>query len=265
MTEGDDCSKDSGAALLDDGKSAGERKESLNRPLVGLLIMVSIVFAGISYASQKLVVLKAFDRIERDGANRDLARCESGLRRDLELLDNFVNDWAAWDETYDYVAEPNDEYRETNLIVETFENGQLNLIALFNRTNELVWGEGRDTESLELIDISDVCAKISDPSTRLTDFRDVDDSKVGVILSDLGPMLIAIRPIITSKRETPIRGTLAMGRLLTPLEISNLADRAQVKLNLWVVGDDDMPEVGREMITQSAGAPGEPNIFCLDS
>ncbi|MCB1098143.1 MAG: HAMP domain-containing protein [Verrucomicrobiae bacterium] len=238
---------------------------SLTRPLVVLLVAVSVVLAALSYTTQKLVVLRAFDRIERDGALRDLTRCEAGIYRDLELLDNFVNDWAAWDDTCTFIEKPNKEFEDANLIVETYEHGQLNFIGLFNTANDLVWGEGRSTGSLEIIDVSDVCAKISDPLTELTAFRDLNDSRVGVILSKLGPMLIAIRPIITSKQEGPIRGALAMGRLLTPAEISNLAERAQVQLNIWAARDERMPEAGRAMISRSQGEASAPEILSADT
>ena len=241
-------------------QGAPRKKESLNKQLALLLVGLCLAFAFLSFATQRLAVLPVFGSIEHEGAERDIMRCVGALGRDIELLSDLTNDWAAWTDTYVYIEERNADYEESNLLDESFTGTQLNMIAMFDTKGELIWGEGRDLETEEETFFPEVFAAVLDPSKALTVYKDFDDAKEGVMLTDQGPMLIAIRPIITSKREGPIRGSLAMGRLLTGDEIANLAERAQVDLNVWTTGDEDMPETERALLAGGVGESDKPMI-----
>ena len=75
--------------------------ESLNRQVAFLLVVLSIAFAALSFATQKLIVLPTFDDLEHEAAKRDTRLCTGALNRDIELISNFTNDWAAWDDPYE--------------------------------------------------------------------------------------------------------------------------------------------------------------------
>ena len=229
-------------------RSPRKTGKSLNRQVAFLLIGLSIAFTALSFATQKLIVLPAFEDLEHEAAKRDTRLCTGALNRDIELISNTTNDWAAWDEPYQYIQDRNATFQEEILIDESFSNSKLNVIALFDDKRQLVWGEGRDLETLEKVDFSNFFTTLANPQNAFLDFKNTEDSKQGVLLTELGPVLMAVRPIITSKREGPIRGSMVMGRLLTAAEISGLAKRAQIDLALWSVTDKSMPESARGLI-----------------
>ena len=239
--------------------------KSLNRQVGLLLIALSLALSALSFATQKLVVLPAFGDLENEAARRDVRLCTGALNRDIELISNLANDWSAWDDAYRYVQGKYDLFEKVNLIDESFSNSKLNVIALFDEKKGLVWEGGRSLETLEKVDFSSLFAILTDPKSDLLDYGDPEDSKQGILLTDLGPVLTAIRPIITSKRAGPIRGALVMGRLLTEDEIGGLAKRAQANLALWPVTDKGIPENARALLDDGLIGTTEVAILAGDS
>lgn len=214
---------------------------SLRSRVAALLVALSIVLVAIMYAAQELVVMPTFADLERTNAERNVSRCLESLARDLHSLSNTTNDWASWDDTYRYVQDENAEYEASNLVDESFSNANLNLICFVDLDRNVVWGEVRDDKTLKLIDVPDLFAAITDASSPLADHDDVSHSLTGVLVTSAGPMLLASRPIITTRHTGPIRGSLIMGRFLDENEIKSLAERTQVALTSWAIGQDELP------------------------
>jgi sensor domain CHASE-containing protein len=214
---------------------------SLRSRVATLLVALSIVLVAIMYAAQELVVMPTFVQLERIGAARNVSRCLEALDRDLESLSNTTNDWASWDDTYRYVQDGNLQYETSNLVDESFSNAHLNLFCFLDLNRRVLWGEVRDQETLEEIEVPDLFAALEDVSSPISTHDSVDDAVTGIFVTSKGPMLLASRPIITTKHMGPIRGTLIMGRFLDQGEIESLAERTQAKLTAWIVGEADIP------------------------
>ena len=214
---------------------------SLRNRVAALLVALSIVLVAIMYAAQELVVMPAFADLERTGADRNVSRCLESMERDLESISNMANDWASWDDSYQFVIDGNEKFSDSNLVDESFSNAHLNFICFVNRERKIVWGEVRDHATLALIDVPDLFAAITAAECPLTGHKEVTDSLSGVLVTSQGPMLVASRPIITTRHTGPIRGSLIMGRFLDADEIKSLADRTQVALTSWTIGQDELP------------------------
>ncbi|WP_442483036.1 CHASE4 domain-containing protein [Aeoliella sp. SH292] len=221
---------------------------SLRNRVAALLVALSIALVAIMCAAQELVVMPTFEELERSGAERNVSRCLEALDRDLHSLSNTTNDWASWDDTYRYVQDGNLEYEASNLVDETFSNAHLNLLCFLDLDRRVRWGEVRDQETLEEISVPDLFAALKDVSCPISTHDSVDDAATGILVTNQGPMLLASRPIITTKHTGPIRGTLIMGRFLNDREIKSIADRTQVKLEAWTIGQSDMPAGARRVL-----------------
>lgn len=214
---------------------------SLRNQTAILLIGLSIAFVISTYAVQVLVVMPAFAKLEQQAAERDVDRCIDAINRDLEGLSNTANDWASWDDSYQYVEDHNEEFAKGNLIDEAFSNTHINLICILDTKRRIVWGESHDMETLERIDVPDLFAMLQEEGHPVTTHTHIDDARQGILLTSKGPILLASRPIVTTKREGPIRGSVIMGRFLNQQEIASLADRTHVSLNLWTVTQPELP------------------------
>jgi two-component system, NtrC family, sensor kinase len=200
------------------------------------------------YAAQQFVVMPAFETIEYRGAIQNIDRCLEALGRDLQNLSNTTNDWASWDDSYVYLQERSKQYEVANLVDESFTNAGLDVICFLDNERQIVWGEARDDRTMAKIEVPDLFDALRAPGSPLTTPANVDDAKTGLIMTSMGPLLAASRPVITTKRQGPIRGSLVMGRFLNDEEIKGLAERTQTRLSIWKVTDADAPpEAVRDM------------------
>jgi sensor domain CHASE-containing protein len=221
---------------------------SLRSRVATLLVALSIVLVAIMYAAQELVVMPTFVQLERTGAARNVSRCLEALDRDLQSLSNTTNDWASWDDTYRYVQDGNLQYETSNLVDESFSNAHLNLFCFLGPDRKVRWGAVRDQETLEAIDVPDLFAALEDVSSPISTHDSLDGEATGIFVTSKGPMLLASRPIITTKHQGPIQGTLILGRFLNESEIKNLEERTQVKLEAWTIGQSDLPAEARRIL-----------------
>lgn len=224
---------------------------SISIKVLGLVTGMFISVTLLTLAVQQLVMKPAFDLLELRRAERDLARTVDSLQRDIDLLDNQVNDWAAWDESYQFVKDRNQVFIDENLVGESFANSHLNLICYVNSNGDIVWGEARESGTLEVFAMPGFFQRLTagDP---LVTHRNVDDNHKGLVLTERGPMIVVSRPVITTRREGPVRGSLLMGRLLTEEELNGIASRTRVQLDCWLLGRDSIPA---EFVLARAAAP----------
>ena len=100
-------------------------------------------------------------------------------------------------------------------------------------------------ETLELIEVPDLFTMLQEEGNPVTTHTSIDDARQGILLTSKGAMLLAARPMVTTKQEGPIRGSVVMGRFLNEQEISSLAERTHVSLNLWTVNQPELPDEAR--------------------
>mgnify|MGYP006280981057 CR=1 FL=1 len=177
-----------------------------------------------------LVVGPAFSRLEGQLARRDLLRCMQALDREVQHLNQFCSDWAAWDDTYAYVKTPTPEYEASNLVEATLADNELSLLYVLRPSGEVVWGKEYDYEAnveMEFPEFPD------DHWGRTHPLLSIDSpagSIAGPILTSRGPMLVSSRPIVTSNNAGPIRGVFVMGRLLTDNMMKQLREQTQIEM-----------------------------------
>lgn len=223
---------------------------SLRSQIAELLIVISLILVGIMYTVQLMVVMPTFSDLERTIAIRNVERCTDALERELQSISNTTTDWSNWDDSYRFIHDHNSEFVAGNLTSESFGNSNLNLICYVDMNRHIVWGEVHDIKTLEKMEVPDLFAAIQSESSPFTLHERVEDASAGILLTSKGALMLASRPIVTTKRKGPIRGTLLMGRFLNQTETDELAERTHVQLDTWTAGQRDMPAETRRIFAQ---------------
>lgn len=214
---------------------------SIRLQMALLLIALSTVFLGTTWMMHALVMAPAFTKLEQDAAHTDAERCVEAIRNDIENLSNLANDWGAWDDTWRYVQGQNPSFVETNLMDETFTNTSTEFLCVLDRNNDVVWADCFDPVSSVHHDEAELLALVKSPQNGLCRFENNDASVSGILLTELGPMLIASRPVIPTNREGEIMGTLIVGRFLNEARQRSLSERTHLPLQIWPVTSPDIP------------------------
>ncbi|MBN1762384.1 MAG: histidine kinase, partial [Methanomicrobia archaeon] len=91
--------------------------------IIGITIVCLIV---ILYGVSQVLLLHSFDKLEEQNTRQNVERVTNALSHEFSQLDTTTYDWAAWDDTYAFIEDRNEEYIASNLIDGTFADLELN-------------------------------------------------------------------------------------------------------------------------------------------
>lgn len=77
----------------------------------GAILMLLIVIA--------LAQVPAAQRVEERRMKEHLQRVIKAVQGDISAINAFTRDWGIWDESYRFLAHPNQAYIRSNLLVDT--------------------------------------------------------------------------------------------------------------------------------------------------
>ena len=232
---------------------------SLRSKILLFVLAASAVFTLTSWLVQRVIVLPEFVQLERREARADLTRATRALMRDAEFVATSAQDYAAWDETYRYVADGNLEYEQAMLIPETFSSLRINLLLVVSRGGSVRWGRIVDAEGGAVAGADDFIAALARADHPLVTHSEPTSKRAGVLTTPLGPLLVGSAAITSTDKEGPVRGAVVMGRLVDADLAEELADRTRVALAIHPI--DAVPEAERGALAHLA----EPDAIYSDA
>ena len=221
---------------------------TLRKRTFGLVSLTLAALMAILYVVSRITLSAGFSQLERDGTYREAQRVLGALSTRIDALDTTTWDWAAWDDTYQFIEDANPEYIESNLVDSTFIALQLNLMLFVDASDDIVFGKAFDLQNEEEVSIPQSLRGHVSSDGLLLHHADTESHLAGILSLPEGPLLIAAHPIVTSEDEGPIRGTLIMGRYLDDTEIQRVAESALVSLSSYLVHDPQLPSDFQEVL-----------------
>ncbi len=215
--------------------------------IIFALVFISLIL--IQYAASQLIFLNSFATLEEQDTNKNIERARSALLVELDNLDTYTYDWAAWDDTYTFIQDVNEDYIESNLVDGTFIDLELNLMLFIDSSGEIVFSKAFDLENEEEIPLPESIQEHLTSNNVLLNHQDIDSTVNGILLLPENPMLIVSRPIITSNDEGPILGSLIMGYYLDSTGLDSLAETTHLSLQMQLFNDSEMPTDFQEAIS----------------
>jgi len=211
-------------------------KLRLRIPLL-LGITIFLMSAGFYiFVSQALLVETA--SLERIDIERDIQRVSSSLQGEIDgIMDNNA-DYATWDAAYQYVHDRNETFLKENFEGASFVNLKLNVVAVFDDKNELIYHRGYDWQNDIVAQLPDNFFSTFSQYPDLLEFHDITKGRWDIIDIDGEPMLVTTRPILTTEQEGPIGGTLLMGRWLDETTVEDISHLTQLDLSIVDTPDE---------------------------
>ena len=196
--------------------------------LTKTLAIILITIAGmilLLYGASQVILMGSYTSVEYDDMSGEVGAALSALNYDLSMLDKVTVDYAYWDDTYQFIAEPDitedSPYITSNFVDTTFEMQKLNIIAYLNSNDTLVFTRSYDFLAGKPAEMPDGFMDTLLPGSPLLR-SGTDDGMHGVVMLEGRPMLVSACPIKNSDGNAPSRGTLIMGRFLDPAEVEDL-------------------------------------------
>ena len=207
------------------------------------------------YVASSTILLASLRQVEVDNARQRVKGTLHILTQSKADFSDRFTDWSAWDDTYNFIQNANEDYMRANLTPATLANLKLNLALYVDTSGQIVFGTGFDLKHRNFTPIPEVIRQhlsLQDPLLQHSNQR----ALTGILLLPQGPMLITSQPILTSEGKGPIRGTLILGRYLNITEINKLDNIAVASVSAYTL--DDANTTANLAAVHSALSPQQP-------
>lgn len=197
---------------------------------ITILLIIMLVSA---WWIQRDFIFSAFEKLEKKTAIASTSRISGIIRKEIENLGTLNSDWAHWDEMYNFVNTPGEEFIKSNFEWVTLSRSSLiNFAMIVNANGQLVYkGAYSDTHGgyLEIEEfpgdnIQSLGFMLSSEAKRVT--------SDGLASTKYGPMLVSARPVLRSNGEGPCAGTIILGRFISSHFLDSIADEFGVRLEI---------------------------------
>ncbi|MBD2327519.1 CHASE4 domain-containing protein [Alkalinema sp. FACHB-956] len=172
--------------------------------LVGLNVTLFLIFSSL--------LLRNAQQADHRQAQHDIEIASQFVDHTLEEISDRFSDWSSWDDTYNYMQTRDPGFIESNLIDSQLALLDVNLIAFFSPTGELVFGTMYDSKKARSEPIPPEILKALTPTSPILKPPSQQEDLTGLIQAPEGAMLLASRPILNSKRQGPVRGRMVIGK-----------------------------------------------------
>jgi PAS domain S-box-containing protein len=190
------------------------------------------------YGISETFFLNSFANLEDQEVLENVGRAQLALSSDIDQLNSTVQDWAAWNDTYAFIVDRNQNYISANLNAESLSNLRLNLVLFVDSSGQLVFARMLNLDTKKETPVPQNFLKNLFKKGTLV-CRNESDMFKGIVLLPEGSLLISSQPILTSEGNGPVRGTLIMGRYLDS-ELTHLSDLTQLPIVSQRINDSNM-------------------------
>lgn len=205
--------------------------------LIITLLIFTVLTASFTFTHN--MQLSNFLELERADTFENVERVQNAVATEQSYLDYIVQDWACWDDTYQFIEDKNPEYIRVDLQNQTLSGINVNVMIFVNNSGKVVYVKSVNTSTAEEAPVPRKLLAMIEDGSLLTEGE--NDSISGFVLLDEDPMFIACHPILTTKYEGPSRGTLIFGRYFDDALLESFKKVTRSSL-LMYRADEEMPQ-----------------------
>jgi diguanylate cyclase (GGDEF)-like protein/PAS domain S-box-containing protein len=201
------------------------------------LIIVSITVTSlisVLYLTTSALLTQSYARLEEQNTQENVERVLAAFSNNISVLDATNSDWASWDDTYTFVQNSNQDFIDQNLTTEDSTLVNVNIMLFYNAAGKLVYGRVYDDASAQkkaLLLLS--LERYIRSNSWILQHQTLTSGHIGVVVLPEEPIILTSRPILTSQKSGPMRGTLVMGRYLNSTTTQQLAETTQLRLKFY--------------------------------
>ncbi|MBM3493241.1 MAG: PAS domain S-box protein [Armatimonadetes bacterium] len=180
-------------------------------------LLIALVLAGTA------LVHTGFREAENEHAQRNVTRVVRAVEAMATDLDGSAQDWAYWDDTYAFARDRNRGYIASNLGADMFNTLKVDVLAILDNRGRLVWGGMKRRADDRVGPCPHGLTAMAAPGGPLA-----GEGARGAVVLQGELAVVASRPILTSLRKGPPRGTVVLLQFIGDERLNRLAERLLV-------------------------------------
>lgn len=211
-----------------------------------MVIVVSMLsLTALLYIVSSNFLPESYQNIEQAAVLKDLERASDAIYNIFPQLHEKLSDWSAWDDSYDFILDHNEDYIDSNLGTASILNLKINAMVFADIEGNVLFKKAVDAVNEEEIDASEFGNHL-EQHHELIVHDAVDDFVFGIISLSSGPFMFVSQPVLTSQGEGPIYGSLTFGKYLNQDIIDSISKLTHLSVQLFPYGDPASPQDVRD-------------------
>ncbi len=223
----------------------GTKRVSLGTKLVLILLPVVALYGAVDHMLQRAVLKPSFDQLELEHALRDLQQTEAAIHSEVELLAHLSRSHAVRPELRTVWGRSEDLARHG---AGWMEHEGLDLAFLCDPNGHVLFGDARRPNSGEPLRLREFPQEQLAPTHVLLSSVAPRRAIHGLLDTEVGPMLVSSRPILTSEPDGELLGRVILGRMLDDDRMAALSERTRVPFRTWSLDGSNLPEAEHEVV-----------------
>lgn len=216
-----------------------------------IIVIIWAAAAMLFYYGTQTVILGSYLKLEDRSILENVNRTESNLNQIIDSLATSSEDWAIWDETYEFMQDKNEKYVKSSLAISSFQSIDIDVMLFFNNDGSLMRAYTVNQDRTEFIETPKELLAILTPQSKLVDLHHEDSSERGLLSIPTGILLVASHTITTSEKKGPVRGVIVLGRYLTNTTLANIENLARADATIYrypnILKDNKIREIADEL------------------
>lgn len=209
--------------------------------------VLSVVAIGLSIWAISAQLMSGFQTIELDRAKENQSQVKEAFYREIVNTETKVSDWSQWDDTYEFVTQPNREYIASNLNDASLVQLKIQGI-LFIKNRQVEYAALLDPQTHTPATMSAALAEHATSSALLSSLTTSEAVKSDVAIIDNLPVILSARGVFMSDGDGPSPGQIVFVKYVTPVLIQELRDTTRLNFSVTPYTTDAMVgSIGKEM------------------
>jgi signal transduction histidine kinase len=213
---------------------------SITKKTVLITVAILVPLFLIIFVLSEILPLNGFKTLENESMERDLMRANEAISGKIRSLDRLSEDWANWDDAYNYVRYSNQDFIATNMTDYTFSTTEVNLMMFLDNQGKILFSKAYDLLNSQEIPVpqellSDIAqGQLLNPAN--------SENTEGIILTAAYPVMVVIKPILTTNGAGPPAGTFIAGVFMDSNMIDTLSQTAHLSLAVQYYNRPGIPD-----------------------
>lgn len=198
-----------------------------------MIIVVWVFMAIVVYLGSQLIIKQSFLNLEEESAINNIQRIHQTIQQMEHSVASVLASWAIWDDTYNFMANKNQAYIDSNLTISSFTSPALDMILYFDTTGKPFYTIAADVTRTKEAPLPKGLFAYLTPSSKIVNQPNVDSGVEGLISVPSGILITAAHSIVTSNNTGPVRGTLMMARYFNDASLNELRNITKVDATIY--------------------------------
>jgi signal transduction histidine kinase len=212
------------------------------------VFIVSLLMFGALQLVTFFVIQPSFTNLEKHESEKSVNQALNAISYRLSNLKGEVKDYSSWDDTYNFVKDGNQDFVANNFVDATFENLNLDLVAIVDINRSLVYCQSFDLDNSSKVQTSMETRNLIASDSGIWEFPSSGNSSLGIMLVDNQLMLMGTGPILTSWDQGPRMGGILFGRYIDDQEVSQLDEITNLNFSFYTVSDFRAKIAGSQIV-----------------